>query len=205
MYDVIFSKSTADRPIVVSAHTAYWPVDLGQSIHNSDFMHCALKIISWFSVIIQTPWSTWSKYRSKVDWKSSIRSQNVHFPKTQGALPLVGYTSVTRRLHVCYVGYRRNRHQHVGYTSVTRRLHVGYVGYDYDILAAWIFGKWTFWDRMLEICYSRTSYQRPAALLWLHEIYSSSVSCQTSGFAVTPRTTAGLVGWACPLKNRCHQ
>ena len=68
-------------------------------------------------------------------------SQNVHFPKTRGTLPLVGYTSVTRRLNVGYVVYRRNGYRRNGYTYVTRRLHVRYVGYDLDILAARVFGK----------------------------------------------------------------
>ena len=79
---------------------------------------------------------------------SSIRSQNLHFPKTRAAKISVtprrlhvGYTSVTRRLNVGYVGYRRNGYRCNGHTSVTRRLHVRYVGYDLEILAAWVFGK----------------------------------------------------------------
>ena len=92
---------------------------------------------------------------------SSAVSHNIHFPKTQGTLPLVGYTSVTRRLHVgwtsVYVGYRRNGYRRNGHTSVTRPLHVRYVGYDLNILAAWVFGKWTLWDTALDVQWYRTS------------------------------------------------
>ena len=58
---------------------------------------------------------------------SSAVSHNIHFPKTQGTLPLVGYTSVTSVTDVTVTD-----------VTVTRPLHVRYV---LDILAARVFGK----------------------------------------------------------------
>ena len=68
---------------------------------------------------------------------SSMVSQNLISQKPEVRYP----SSITRRLNVGYVGYRRNGYRRNGYTSVIRRLHVRYVGYDLDILAARVFGK----------------------------------------------------------------
>ena len=63
---------------------------------------------------------TWPK--SGIHHTSSMVSQNLHFPKTQGALPLVGYTSVTSVADVTGISTSVTRPLHVRYTSVTRRL-----------------------------------------------------------------------------------
>ena len=58
------------------------------------------------------------------DERGRARGDSTHKRKTFiSKFPALRYpSSVTRRLHVGYVGYRRNRHQHVGYMSVTRTL-----------------------------------------------------------------------------------
>ena len=97
--------------------------------------------LGWFIVLLE--FSLHWLHATLLHVKHTIPKPS--FPKNPRAVTPrrlhVGYTSVTRRLNVGYVGYRRNGYRCNGHTSVTRRLHVRYVGYDLDILAARVFGK----------------------------------------------------------------